>query len=287
MAKDGVAGPGTAGTGDGTVKGDRAGPRSRRGLLRDAALLALGAGIGTAGVGELADLTGRRLVLRGGAAAATSAGPHGVRGRGELVMTWEVKTELPLVALTFDDGPRPQWTTRVLDVLDEFAVPATFFVVGRRLRKYASVIDGRLDRHEIGNHTWNHLDLARRNDVQSRDDLARAHEAIVDIVGVPPVLFRPPYGHIGGAAAQAAAELGYQVILWSRKMCEARYTTREQVAAVLRQTTPGAIWLAHDTGAKDRLVSIRGLPAMITGLRERGFEFVTVSHLMAKAELAV
>jgi peptidoglycan/xylan/chitin deacetylase (PgdA/CDA1 family) len=277
-------GDGSDGGVDGVAEGAAGGQqrRDRRGLLRDAGVLALGAGIGTIGLGQLADVADVRRDARAGS-AATDVSVRISPPRGRLVLTWEVDTEHPLVALTFDDGPRPEWTNLVLDTLDRYKTPATFFMVGRRVRKYASVVRGRLGRHEVGNHTWDHLDLAFRDDDQARSDLVRAHHAIADVLGREPVLFRPPYGHIGGAAALAAAELGYQVVLWSQKMREAHYNTPLQVAAVLRDTIPGTILLAHDVGARDRLVSLRGLPAMIIGLRARGFEFVTVSELLQRA----
>ena len=251
-------------------------------MLRDAALLAVGAGVGAIGIGQLgAVATTRRRV--GAGSAATDVDVQVTPDRSRLVLTWEVRTDQRLIALTFDDGPRPKWTNMVLDTLDRYQAPATFFMVGRRVRKYASVIRGRLDRHEVGNHTWDHRDLALRDDVQARSDLMRAHEAITEVTGREPVLFRPPYGHIGGAAALAATGFGYKVVLWSQKMREAHYDTRHQVAAVLREATPGTILLAHDVGDAARLVSLRGLPGMITGLRDCGYEFVTVSELMGRA----
>ena len=272
---------------DAVTGSDGAVRRDRRRLLRDTAVLALGAGIGSVGFNEYTEVADGKVAIHAADVAATVNGLNGATGRGRIMMTWEVPTEHPLIALTFDDGPRPDWTDMVLRTLEEHKVPATFFMIGRRVRKYGHVVKGRLGRHEVGNHTWNHLDLATRDDEQARSDLLQGHQAIVETLGITPRLFRPPYGHVGGAAALAAAELGYQMILWSRKMREATYNTRQQVEVVLRETTPGTILLAHDVGAADRLVSLRGLPDMITGLRARGFEFVTVSDLIASAQLAV
>ncbi|MBN1173980.1 MAG: polysaccharide deacetylase family protein [Micromonosporaceae bacterium] len=255
---------------------------NRRRLLRGSAVLALGAGLGAVGLGELTSIVDRRAV-RGAAAAATTRGPDGATGQGQLLMTWEVRTDRRLVALTFDDGPGPRWTPMVLDTLERFSVPATFFMVGQRVRQNPGIIRDRMASHEVGNHTWSHKDLSRLNDRQIRDELVRAHEAISEAVGVSPRLMRPPYGHVGGSAAMVAAELGYQMVLWSRKMCEASNTTETQIAAVLRETVPGTILLAHDVGASDRLIALRGLPQMITGLRDRGFKFVTVSQLLGNA----
>lgn len=156
---------------------------NRRTFLRRAALVATGAGAGVVAFGELADVADRKLPLRPGPAAATVPSSQRLPGSGHLLITWEVHTHRKLVALTFDDGPRPEWTSMVLNTLHKYGVPATFFMVGRRVRKYSHVLTGRMARHEIGNHTWNHVDLTRRDSDQAYDDLYRAHEAIVDVTG--------------------------------------------------------------------------------------------------------
>jgi peptidoglycan/xylan/chitin deacetylase (PgdA/CDA1 family) len=256
----------------------------RRTLLRRAALVATGAGAGAVAFAELADVTDRKLPLRPGPASATVPSSQRLTGAGQLLVTWQVHTDRKLVALTFDDGPRPEWTTMVLDTLQKYGVPATFFMVGRRVRKYAHVLSGRMARHEIGNHTWNHVDLTRRDADQAYDDLYRAHEAIVDVTGRVPALFRPPYGHLGGSAALAATRLDYRAVLWSLQMMESQFPgdPAGHARRIVERTEPGAILLAHDIGAQDRLVALRGLPDMINGLRSRGYEFVTVSALLAE-----
>jgi peptidoglycan/xylan/chitin deacetylase (PgdA/CDA1 family) len=254
----------------------------RRTVLRRAALAASGAGVGAVAFAELAEVTDRRLPIRGGAAGATVASRLRHPGAGQLLVTWAVETDRPLVALTFDDGPRPEWTTMVLDTLHRLGAPATFFTVGRRVRKYAHVLRGRMARHEMASHTWNHLDMARMDADEAYDDLWRAHDAIEEVTGQEPRLLRPPYGHLGGGAVLAAARLDYEVVLWSLQMLESEFPDDPVGHArhIAGRTDPGAILLAHDIGDSDRLVALRGLPDLITGLRGRGFEFVTVSELM-------
>ena len=127
---------------------------SRRGLLRGALLFGGGAAAGAAAT-RLPSLLGPdRLPLSGGYAPAADV-PGAVRHPGTEV-TYYVQTDEPVVAFTFDDGPGVNWTTMVLDTLDDFAVPATFFVVGRNLSAHADVVRGRLDRHAVGNHSWSH-----------------------------------------------------------------------------------------------------------------------------------
>jgi peptidoglycan/xylan/chitin deacetylase (PgdA/CDA1 family) len=233
---------------------------------------------------EAAHVVDRKLPIRGGAAGATVASRDRHPGAGQVLVTWAGQTDRKLVALTFDDGPRPDWTNVVLDTLQRYDVPATFFVVGRRVRKYASVLRGRTDRHEFGNHTWDHRDMARVDAEQAYQDLLRAHEAITDVTGREATLLRPPYGHLGGGAVLAAARLNYRIVLWSLQMLESKFLGDPAGHArhMVEHTEPGSIVLAHDVGPQDRLVAIKGLPDMITGLRARGFEFVTVSELMAE-----
>ena len=196
-----------------------------------------------------------------------------------------VRTSEPLVALTFDDGPLPQWTPMVLDTLDRYAVPATFFLVGARTRQHAALLRGRLDRHEVGNHSWAHHDLARLDAHGAYDDLRRTHDTIAEVTGRAPRLFRPPWGHLGGAVLHAAARLDYRLVLWTLQMVEGEFPNDPAGHArrIVADVQPGTILLGHDAGMERRLVALRGLPDMITGLRARGYTFVTVSHLFGRA----
>ncbi|GAA1536046.1 hypothetical protein GCM10009827_063070 [Dactylosporangium maewongense] len=198
-------------------------------------------------------------------------------------ITYHVRTNEPVVAFTFDDGPAPKWTPMVLDALDEWQVPATFFMVGRNLRRHADVVHGRLDRHEIGNHTWSHPDLATLDLRHAVDEVRRGDEAIRAVTGRTPTLLRPPYGHLGGSTVLAADKLGYRLVLWSHQMDERRYRRdpQQQVRAIVDAVQPGSIVLAHDVGQPRRLVALRHLGEMFAGLRARGFRLVTVSELLA------
>ncbi|MFI1193412.1 polysaccharide deacetylase family protein [Micromonospora sp. NPDC020750] len=264
---------------------DGGGRWERRTVLRRAGLLAGGAALGAGATAQSTWIADRRLPLAGGPASTTLGSDHQQVGDGEVSVVWAARTEQPLVALTFDDGPRPHWTPMVLDTLDRYAVPATFFLVGQRARRHADILRDRLDRHEVGNHSWAHHDLARHDAAEVHEDLRRSHDAITAAAGVAPRLLRPPYGHLGGAVLHAAARLDYRVVLWSLQMVERQYPddpaghARRIVAGV----RPGTILLAHDVGDPRRLVALRGLPDLITGLRDRGFTFVTVSELLRRA----
>ncbi|WP_327646145.1 polysaccharide deacetylase family protein [Micromonospora zamorensis] len=255
---------------------------ARRELLRRGVLIVGGVAIGTA-TSELWWGTHRRTPLAGGPAGATfDDGNQGVGG-GALEVVWSVPTGQRLVALTFDDGPAPQWTPMVLEALAEHRVPATFFLVGTQVRRHADVIRDRLSGHEVGNHSWAHRDLAELDATEAYDDLRRSHDAIADVTGVPPRLLRPPYGHLGGAVLHAAARLDYRLVLWSLQMVEREFPgdPAGHARRIVANVRPGTIVLGHDVGARRRLVALRGLTDMINGLRSRGYTFVTVSALLA------
>lgn len=261
---------------------DGAGRWGRRAVLRRTALLAGGAALGAAATSQTAWIADRRLPLAGGPASATVGSRHQEVGAGAVEVTWGVRTTDRLVALTFDDGPLPQWTPMVLDTLEEHAVPATFFLVGARAREHAALLRGRLGRHEVGNHSWAHHDLARLDAHAAYDDLRRSHDAIAEVAGVPPRLVRPPWGHLGGAVLHAAARLNYRLVLWTLQMVEGEFPgdPAGHARRIVADMQPGTILLGHDVGTERRLVALRGLPDMITGLRDRGYTFVTVSQLL-------
>lgn len=253
----------------------------RRNFLRRAGLLGLGAGLGSAGPLAASGFGGRDVYGVPASATAADRGRH--PGSARLDVRWSARTDRRLVALTFDDGPRPDWTTLALNILDRHDAPATFFMVGERAARHAPVVRGRMGRHEVANHSWAHRDLAELDADQVRADLARAHSAIAHATGQAPRLLRPPYGHLGGSTLFAASQLDYQVVLWSLQMRESQFPGDPggHARAIAGEVSAGAIVLAHDVGPRDRLVALHGLPRFIAEVRARGFEFVTVSRLLA------
>ena len=129
---------------------------SRRGLLHGALLTLGGAGVGAAATAATEMMHPGRLPLDGGYAPAGN--PSGWSQRGGLRTFWHVPAGKPWVALTFDDGPEPSWTPRVLDTLERLEAPATFFVVGDRLQRNARLVRGRYERHEVAEP---HVDTSR------------------------------------------------------------------------------------------------------------------------------
>ncbi|MGC5287966.1 polysaccharide deacetylase family protein [Micromonospora sp. DT231] len=253
----------------------------RRDLLRRGVLVVGGVVVG-AGTSEAWWATHRRAPVAAGPGAATVGNGQQDVGSGALEVFWSGRTSQRLVALTFDDGPAPQWTPMVLDTLARHRVPATFFMVGAQVRRHADVVRDRLAEHEVGNHSWDHRNLAELDPTEAYDDLRRSHDAIAELTGTQPTLLRPPFGQMGGAVLHAAARLDYQLVLWSLQMVEREFPDDPAGHArrIVNEVRPGTIVLGHDVGARRRLVALRGLTDMINGLRSRGYTFVTVSALL-------
>ncbi len=191
-----------------------------------------------------------------------------------------VDTSLPFVALTFDDGPHPQNTPRLLDILKQRNVKATFYVVATNAKRYPEIMRRIIaEGHEIGNHTVTHGNLTKMSEAAVKRELTAAHDAIVAATGVAPRTMRPPYGAITSAQKSwIRRDLGYPTILWSvdpedwKKPGSSVVTSR-----LVSGASPGGILLVHDIHAP----SIDAMPATVDQLLARGFQFVTVTQLIA------
>ncbi|WP_027343455.1 polysaccharide deacetylase family protein [Hamadaea tsunoensis] len=261
---------------------------SRRSMIAGGVGAVGGAAVGVAAEGAPKLFGPHRLPIDGGYAPAGN--PDVYSARGSVRCVYHVPTTEKLVALTFDDGPMPDWTPRVLATLREVDAPATFFLIGEHLRAYPQLAKGGLyDGHEVGNHTWTHDDLAMMDRDAARTEMRRCHDQIVQTLGRAPKIMRPPWGHMAGSTLIAADELGYDVILWSQRMPENEYVHNPSgiVDRTVRDVRPGAIILAHDTGPSDRLVTIANLAGIVNGLRAAGYKLVTVSQLLASAPAPV
>lgn len=186
----------------------------------------------------------------------------------------------PFIAITFDDGPHATNTPRLLDMLSSRGIKATFFCVGTNVARYPNIVRRIIaDGHEMANHTWNHPKLSSLGDSGVRSELDRANAGILNVAGVAPRMYRPPYGAITARQKQfIMSEYGYPTILWSvdpqdwQRPGPAVVTSR-----ILAGTKPGAIILVHDIHPP----SVDAMPATLDGLLARGYRFVTCSQLIA------
>ncbi|ADU30597.1 polysaccharide deacetylase family protein [Evansella cellulosilytica] len=188
------------------------------------------------------------------------------------------------VALTFDDGPDPRYTEQVLDVLSEFNVPATFFVMGARAEAYPEIVQRTAEEgHIIGNHTYWHPNLVDENIDTLEREITETENVLAEIIGYRTSLFRAPYGFLDDEFVQKIGEMNYSVVAWSVDSLDWQEDPADEIAyTVLSNTHPGAIILMHD-GAEwegDRTNTIEALRQIIPSLQEQGVEFVTVPDLL-------
>uniref|UniRef100_UPI0017CAA101 bifunctional polysaccharide deacetylase/glycosyltransferase family 2 protein n=1 Tax=Sporichthya sp. TaxID=65475 RepID=UPI0017CAA101 len=211
-----------------------------------------------------------------GGGAVVYGGPDGLTSRALPART---------VALTFDDGPDPRWTPRVLDVLRRERVPATFFVVGSRVVEHGGIVRRTLaEGHEVGSHTYTHENLATLPAWRSRLELSLDQLALAGAAGINTSLFRPPYSATPDALTdrdvamlRRVTDAGYVVALSDQ---DSRDWQRPGVDRIVASATPtgsaGTIVLMHDAGG-DRSQTLAALPGIIERYRAAGYEFTTLT----------
>lgn len=190
-----------------------------------------------------------------------------------------VRTPSPAVAMTFDDGPHPSQTPRLLDMLRERGLKATFYLIGNRVVHYPAIARRIAEEgHEIGNHSWSHPFLNRLDQSTVIREIDQTTNAIYQVTGRPPVTFRPPYGAF--TRSQRTWLHGVRTlptILWSVDPQDWRRPGASVVAnRILSHAHRGGIILSHDIHRP----TIDAMPATLDGLTARGFQFVTVSQML-------
>ncbi|MGE5415755.1 MAG: polysaccharide deacetylase family protein [Acidobacteriota bacterium] len=186
-----------------------------------------------------------------------------------------------LVALTFDDGPDPRFTPKVLDILKKYNIKATFFVIGQSAEKNPSLISRQIkEGHEIENHTYTHPDLQKDNGFRIDEEILECQFTIEDLTHRRPVYFRPPKKLFNKEIIDLADLNGYQTILWSIGVEHNGSKTIEDMAQrVIDDAHPGMIILAHD-GRLDRTRTVEALPFIIEAYQKEGYKFITLEELM-------
>ena len=183
-----------------------------------------------------------------------------------------------LVALTFDDGPNPEYTLDLLSVLSRYRIPATFFYVGKQCEKYPDLVrETYAAGNEIANHTYDHLRLPPLTHAQKEYEIDTAQKTIASLIGTQPRFFRPPGGHRDTEVEDMLASRGMVVGMWDITLNDAgsNLAPSDLLREVEDQVRPGSVILAH-TGVP---ATVEALPAIIHNLSARGFTFVTMSEM--------
>ncbi len=185
------------------------------------------------------------------------------------------------IALTFDDGPHPIYTLQVLNILQRYAVKATFFCIGRQIPAYAAIVrQVGLAGDQVADHTWDHFDLTKLSIAAIQSQLLRTAAEIGRVTDVVPHFFRPPYGAINNVVKEVSTRLGLTPVMWNVDTNDWRLPGVATIVRVaLVDAGNGSVILMHDGGG-NRSQTVQALPQIIIALEQRGFRFVTVQQLL-------
>ncbi|PWI17226.1 bi-functional transferase/deacetylase [Streptomyces sp. Act143] len=198
------------------------------------------------------------------------------------------------IALTFDDGPNPTYTPQVLEILEKYDVPATFFVVGSMVSRYPGIVKDMVEQgNEVGIHTFTHVDLSYQSDARVDREMQQTQLALAGAAGITTTLFRAPYSSETDAidnyswpVYQKLGEDGYTSVFVDTDSDDWK---KPGVAKIVKWATPsrnnGASVLFHDAGG-ERSQTIKALPKYIEKMRAKGYTFTTISGVLEKEQSA-
>lgn len=199
---------------------------------------------------------------------------------------WRGRSGSNLVALTFDDGPNEPFTSRILDVLKDRGVRATFFLIGSNCLRFPETVE-RLARegHETGNHTWSHEVIPLKSRSRIEEEIRKTSGVIEKFAGKAPVLFRAPHGWRNPWTNAAARKCGCVPVAWTLGVWDTDRPGAEVIARrTLKGVRGGCVVLLHDgRGVEETADSgqlVDALPFIIDEIRRRGFHLVALSELM-------
>lgn len=189
-----------------------------------------------------------------------------------------VATPAKYVVLTFDDGPDPVYTPKILDILAQYDAKATFFEVGRNVVKHPALTKRIHDAgHSVQNHTWTHADLRHLSATAFKKQVADTDQAIRAQTGQVPGCLRPPYGGISSQVTQRAKAYDKQLVVWT---VDSRDWTKPGTAAIVKHVLSGvhngSVVLMHDGGG-NRTQTVAALPTILKALKAQGYGFRTVT----------
>ncbi|MBE9051105.1 polysaccharide deacetylase family protein [Nostocales cyanobacterium LEGE 11386] len=200
--------------------------------------------------------------------------------QGATIKAVKLSQAQKVIALTFDDGPWPETTSQVLDILKQNNVKGTFFVVGQNVKNYPDLVKRVVaEGHAIGNHTWHHW-YHYMNKQAAAYEVDHTTDLIYKTTGVKTNLFRPPGGIMHNGVAAYARNSKYAIIMWSSDSLDySRPTVPKLINNVFRNAQPGGIVLLHDGGG-NRSQTVQALPEIISNFQKQGYSFVTIPKLL-------
>ena len=200
---------------------------------------------------------------------------------------WAGESTKHAVALTFDDGPSPLFTPKILALLKQYQAHATFFVLGRKVEKYPGLVQAELRAgHEVGNHSYSHPYLTKSSQFNLEKEVERTDMAL-DLLGCPKKgrLIRPPFSAFDDRLTTYIAHKQQHLALWSIDSGDWQGLGSEAIVKnVLTRVKNGSIVIFHDSDEKDqadRTPTVEALEVILPALKAEGYELVTVSELVA------
>ena len=206
---------------------------------------------------------------------------------------YRAKVPEKIVALTFDDGPSPEWTPKILDELKEAQIKATFFMLGDHVQRYPEIARRVVaEGHEIGNHTYDHHVLLYYKKDELEKEIKEAEKTINNVTGRTTRYFRPPKAWLSSREKRKIEEMGYKIVLWSLNSKDwVTFHDKQITAYILKRIQPGDIILFHDSGGVftaeggNRKQTVKAISRLAKKLKEKGYRFVTISELMGEPHL--
>lgn len=230
---------------------------------------------------------GVRRVTRGSVSLIEMNGVDLVPPQDEILVRRSPKPGSKLVALTFDDGPWPESTAAILDVLGDNDVRATFFVLGQQVERFPGITYRIAEEgHLLGSHSLSHRRFSELKPAQVRREAVGGRSVIRGASGVDTPWIRPPYGAMNAAAYHELHRLDARVVMWDVDPRDwKRPGVPKIVGRVVNKVKPGSIVLLHDGGG-NRSETITALPRIIRRLKAKGYVFVTVEELVEAGQVS-
>lgn len=193
-----------------------------------------------------------------------------------------------IIALSFDDGPHPKYTVEILDLLKEYDIKATFFVLGMHAESYPDIIKRQVSEgHEIGNHSYSHVDMRKASLKVIQNEYNITQDIIYNISNVRPKVFRPPYGNYNSEVVDIVTSDDSAVVLWTFYQDSKDWSNPgvdKIVDITLSKIQNGDIILFHDYVYKPESHTVKALETIIPKLISQGYEFVTISELIGTSQ---
>jgi peptidoglycan/xylan/chitin deacetylase (PgdA/CDA1 family) len=183
-----------------------------------------------------------------------------------------------VLSLTFDDGPHPEYTPRILDILKTYGVRATFFVLGQNVKQHPEIVRRMVrEGHQVANHSYTHPSFVKVRQTTLDKQIEDTNKIIEEVAGVLPTSVRPPYGALNDRVIGSILDKhGLNIIMWSVDPQDWRRPGIDVVVQrVMDGAKPGSVILLHDIHKQ----TAQALPSILTGLLAKGYQFATIDQL--------